>query len=121
MSTESNRFAWPGPDLRAVDSETGYYGALPPTLFAEVKRRFVASARRSRRKRPAPQRAANELTARQSPGPLLPRRGGPGCEPSSLFNGQESLQGGFTSRGVTIVSPFAGARDDLLRDLIDDG
>jgi hypothetical protein len=43
--TESNRFTWPGPDLRAVDSETGYYGALPPTLFAEVKRRFVAIAR----------------------------------------------------------------------------
>lgn len=43
--TESNRFAWPGPDLRAVDSETGYYGPLPPNLFAEVKRRFIAIAR----------------------------------------------------------------------------
>ena len=43
--TESNVFAWPGPDLRAVDSETGYYGALPPALFAEVKRRFIAIAR----------------------------------------------------------------------------
>ena len=43
--TESNRFAWPGPDLRAVDSETGYYGTLPPNLFAEVKRRFIAIAR----------------------------------------------------------------------------
>ena len=43
--TESNRFAWPGPDLRAVDSETGYYGPLPPKLFAEVKRRFIAIAR----------------------------------------------------------------------------
>lgn len=45
MLTESNRFAWPGPDLRPVDSETGYFGALPPNLFAEVKRRFVAIAR----------------------------------------------------------------------------
>ena len=43
--TESNRFAWPGPDLRAVDTETGYYGPLPPKLFAEVKRRFIAIAR----------------------------------------------------------------------------
>ena len=43
--TESNRFVWPGPDLRPVDSDTGYYGAIPPALFAEVKRRFVALAR----------------------------------------------------------------------------
>lgn len=43
--TESNRFVWPGPDLRAVDTETGYFGAIPPVLFAEVKRRFVALAR----------------------------------------------------------------------------
>jgi hypothetical protein len=41
--TESNRFVWPGPDLRSSDS--GYYGALTPGLFAEVKRRFVAIAR----------------------------------------------------------------------------
>lgn len=40
--TESNRFAWPGPDLRPVESETGYYGPIPPALFTEVKRRFVA-------------------------------------------------------------------------------
>ena len=43
--TESNRFVWPGPDLRSVDSDAGYYGALTPGLFAEVKRRFVAIAR----------------------------------------------------------------------------
>jgi hypothetical protein len=43
--TESNRFTWPGSDLRAVDSNSGYYGALTPGLFAEVKRRFVAIAR----------------------------------------------------------------------------
>jgi hypothetical protein len=42
--TESNRFTWPGPDLHAVDSDSGYYGALTPGLFAEVKRRFVAIA-----------------------------------------------------------------------------
>ncbi|MDA9448290.1 MULTISPECIES: plasmid maintenance toxin (PemK-like) [unclassified Bradyrhizobium] len=43
---ESNRFTWPGPDLRPIDSNSGYYGALPPKLFTEVKRRFVAIARR---------------------------------------------------------------------------
>lgn len=45
--TESNRFVWPGPDLRPVptDTQDGYYGPLPPNLFAEVKRRFVALAR----------------------------------------------------------------------------
>ena len=28
--TESNRFAWPGPDLRPMDSDSGYIGSLPP-------------------------------------------------------------------------------------------
>ena len=45
--TESNRFVWPGPDIRAVETDNGYFGALPPALFAEVKRRFVALARGS--------------------------------------------------------------------------
>ncbi len=39
--TESNRFVWPGPDIRPIDNDTGYFGPLPPALFAEVKRRFV--------------------------------------------------------------------------------
>lgn len=43
--TESNSFAWPGPDLRPLDTDTGYYGPLPPKLFDEVKRRFVAIVR----------------------------------------------------------------------------
>jgi hypothetical protein len=34
--TESNRFVLPGPDIRPVDSDSGYCGALPPALFAEV-------------------------------------------------------------------------------------
>lgn len=46
--TESSRFVWPGPDMRPVDSDTGYFGALPPALFAEVKRRFVALAKAQR-------------------------------------------------------------------------
>ena len=43
--TESNKFAWPGPDLRPLSTDSGYYGALPPALFEGVKRRFVALAR----------------------------------------------------------------------------
>lgn len=43
--TESNRFTWPGPDLRPTETASGYHGELPPALFAEVRRRFVAIAR----------------------------------------------------------------------------
>lgn len=43
--TESNRFVWPGPDIRPTDTENGYYGAIPPALFETVKRRFVELAR----------------------------------------------------------------------------
>ncbi len=43
--TESNRFAWPGPDMRPVDSDTGFFGPLPPALFAKVKQRFVELAK----------------------------------------------------------------------------
>lgn len=46
--TESNKFAWPGPDIRPSNSDTGYLGPLPPTLFEEVKRRFVELARAER-------------------------------------------------------------------------
>ncbi|WP_431324254.1 plasmid maintenance toxin (PemK-like) [Rhizobium sp. YTU87027] len=48
MLTESNRFGWPGPDIRPVDGETGYIGPLPPALFSEVKRRFIELARSQR-------------------------------------------------------------------------
>ncbi|CAN7710010.1 plasmid maintenance toxin (PemK-like) [Ensifer sp. ENS07] len=46
--TESNRFAWPGPDVRPLDTDSGYHGPLPPALFEEVKRRFVGLARSQR-------------------------------------------------------------------------
>ncbi|MFN3833785.1 MAG: plasmid maintenance toxin (PemK-like) [Allorhizobium sp.] len=46
--TESNRFVWPGPDVRPVGSESGYHGPLPPALFEEVKRRFVELAKSQR-------------------------------------------------------------------------
>src|SRR5262245_34587446 len=44
--TESNRFAWPGPDIRPLDTDNGYYGPVPPALFAEIKQRFAELARR---------------------------------------------------------------------------
>jgi hypothetical protein len=52
--SESNLFDWPGPDLRRVgdrDDSSVVYGVLPPGLFAELRRRFLAleSAARSRR------------------------------------------------------------------------
>jgi hypothetical protein len=43
--SESNLFDWPGPDLRRVgdrDDSSVAYGLLPPRLFAEVRRRFLA-------------------------------------------------------------------------------
>ena len=43
--SESNLFDWPGPDLRRVgdrDDSSVAYGFLPPRLFAEVRRRFLA-------------------------------------------------------------------------------
>ena len=48
--TQSNRFAWPGPDLRPLDTGDGYFGPLPPALFTQVKRRFVDLARAGRHK-----------------------------------------------------------------------
>jgi hypothetical protein len=43
--TESNRFIWPGPDIRPLDTGDGYYGPLPPGLFNQVKRGFLAIAK----------------------------------------------------------------------------
>ena len=43
--TESNRFVWPGPDVRPLDTKDGYYGPLPPALFRQVKQRFVILAK----------------------------------------------------------------------------
>lgn len=46
--TESNRFVWPGPDMRPIATEDGYYGPIPPSLFSHVKQRFVELAKRGR-------------------------------------------------------------------------
>lgn len=43
--SESNLFRWPGPDLRRVagrDDSSVAYGFLPPRLFNELRRRFLA-------------------------------------------------------------------------------
>jgi hypothetical protein len=52
--SESNLFDWPGPDLRRVggrDDSSVAYGFLPPKVFGELRRRFLAleAASRSRR------------------------------------------------------------------------
>lgn len=52
--SESNLFRWPGPDLRRAagrEASSVAYGFLPPKLFAELRRRFLAletAARSSR-------------------------------------------------------------------------
>lgn len=46
--TEVNRFAWPGPDLRPVETAAGpswSYGLLPARLFERVRDGIVARAR----------------------------------------------------------------------------
>lgn len=43
--SESNLFRWPGPDLRRAagrDDGSVAHGFLPPKLFAELRRRFLA-------------------------------------------------------------------------------
>jgi mRNA-degrading endonuclease toxin of MazEF toxin-antitoxin module len=46
--TEVNRFAWPGPDLRPVESAAGpawSHGLLPAALFERIRDAIVARAR----------------------------------------------------------------------------
>ena len=46
--SEGNEFTWPGPDLRpqpGADLSSVAYGFLPPRLFAEMLKRFVALAK----------------------------------------------------------------------------
>ena len=45
--TEVNRFAWPGPDLRPVETSGGWswsYGTLPAVVFLQVRDAIVARA-----------------------------------------------------------------------------
>ncbi|WP_318987613.1 hypothetical protein [Falsiroseomonas ponticola] len=46
--TEVNRFAWPGPDLRPVETAAGLvwsHGLLPARLFERIRETIVARAR----------------------------------------------------------------------------
>ncbi|MEP7349156.1 MAG: hypothetical protein ABI668_04290 [Sphingorhabdus sp.] len=48
VTSELNRFIWPGPDIRLITNKGGLtplYGAIPEKLFAEVKERFLAKAK----------------------------------------------------------------------------
>jgi hypothetical protein len=49
--SESNTFAWPGPDLRPVPGKNPpsiYYGPLPPKLFKAIIDRLLELARQRR-------------------------------------------------------------------------
>lgn len=49
--SESNRFIWPGPDLRTVptkDVSTIEYGMLPKRFFEQVLRRFIEGIKQYR-------------------------------------------------------------------------
>lgn len=47
--TEANRFTWPGPDLRPMNSGAVVYGELPADLFRKVREKWLAlsASRRS--------------------------------------------------------------------------
>jgi hypothetical protein len=45
--SEANRFVWPGPDIRPMDTPSGrsiVYGFLPPSFFRQVRDRFLSLA-----------------------------------------------------------------------------
>ena len=49
--TESNRFRWPGPDLRMVraeDAASVVYGVLPGTFFEQVRLAFLGKVKVAR-------------------------------------------------------------------------
>ena len=46
ITTEINRFIWPGPDIRpARGSDTSLYGAIPAWPFDQVKQEISTNAR----------------------------------------------------------------------------
>ena len=53
MTTEVNRFKWPGPDIRPMTrngERTPYYGFIPQKLFAPVLAAVIARLRAGRMK-----------------------------------------------------------------------
>lgn len=48
MTTELNRFIWPGPDIRPVQADgSPLYGAIPAQLYEMLKTRILAKSRSS--------------------------------------------------------------------------
>ena len=46
ITTEVNRFIWPGPDIRpAGNSDTPFYGPIPAKLFSQVKQQISDNAK----------------------------------------------------------------------------
>lgn len=45
VTSEVNRFAWPGPDLRPVRGEQWAYGLIPDRLYRKVKAQMLQRAR----------------------------------------------------------------------------
>ena len=43
--SESNRFTWPGPDVKPVDARRESYGPMPPRLYVKARDRFLERAR----------------------------------------------------------------------------
>jgi hypothetical protein len=37
VTSEVNSFRWPGPDVRLLDDDTPFYGAIPDWLFVRVR------------------------------------------------------------------------------------
>jgi len=37
VTSEVNSFRWPGPDVRLLDDDTPFYGAIPDWLFVQVR------------------------------------------------------------------------------------
>lgn len=47
VTTELNRFNWPGPDVRLVsDSGAPFYGAIPAKLFEQMRSSILANSPR---------------------------------------------------------------------------
>ena len=49
VTSELNRFIWPGPDIRLAKGKgSPLYGAIPAKLFEQVKQQISGHAKRSR-------------------------------------------------------------------------
>jgi hypothetical protein len=49
VTSEVNSFRWPGPDVRALNNGTPFYGAIPDWLFLRVRASIGAWTKRGMR------------------------------------------------------------------------